>query len=142
MSDIICFQFASHLLKNPTTTLASAKYPWKSERSSLHTIHSKERHVILQRALSLIEFPKHLKEITIISQILSDGTHSISTCEKTLCHNAKVIRQWRKRRSIIRLLLHRMHQSRLRTFKGLLNSSMSLICTFLSATNHAKCWKS
>ena len=106
---------------------------------SLHTIHNKERHVILQRALPIIEFPKHLKEITIISQILPNGTHFIPTCEKTLCHNLKVIEQCKKKLSIISLLiLHKMHQSRVRTFKGLLNCNMSLVFTFLSVTNHAK----
>ena len=36
----------------------------------LHIIYNKERHVILQRVLPLMEFLKHLKEITIILRIL------------------------------------------------------------------------
>ena len=36
------------------------------------------------------------------------------------------------------LPLHMMHQSRLRALNDLLNCSMSLVCTFLCATNQAK----
>lgn len=44
---------------------------------SFHKNHNKDRLTILQRALPLIEFLKHLKKITIISQILHDGIHTI-----------------------------------------------------------------
>ena len=106
--------------------------------SPLHTIHRRERDAILQRVLPLIEFPKHLKEITNISQILLGWTHSIPSYEKILCHSPKVIRQCKKRWSIVSLLLQRMHQSGLRVLKSLLNCNMLLVFTFLWAINQAK----
>ena len=77
-------QHPSSILKNPSVPLS----PHNPQQRG---------HAILQRVLPLIEFPKHLKEIIIISQILSGGTHSISACEKILCHNPKVIEQCKKR---------------------------------------------
>ena len=91
------------------------------------------------KSLASKRISKHLKEITIISQILLGWTHSILAYEKILCHNLKVIGQCKKRWSIVSLLLlQRMHQSRLRALKGLFTCNMSLVFTFLCATNQTK----
>ena len=70
--------------------------------------------------------------------MVSSWTHTIPACENILRHNPKVIKQCKRRRSIISLLLHMMHQSRLRALKGLLNCNMSMVFTILCVTNQGK----
>ena len=54
-----------HHLKRFASILKNLSIPF-----SFHTIHIKVRETIFQRVLSLVEVPKHIREITIISQIL------------------------------------------------------------------------
>ena len=70
--------------------------------------------------------------------MVSSLTHTIPACENILRQNPKVIKQCKRRRLIISLLLHMMHQSRLRALKGLLNCNMSMVFTILCVTNQAK----
>ena len=99
-----------------------------------------------KQSLPLIEFPKHIKEVTIISQILTiisqmllSWTHTIPAYENSICNNPKVIGQCRDRWSIISPLPpHRMHQSRQKPLKKLLNCNKSSVFTFFNTINQAK----
>lgn len=86
-----------------------------------------------------IGLPKSLYEMIIMPHTLLVGTQSILVYMNKLCHCPKVIGQCRKIWSIDSpLLIRKMHQSRLRNLKSLLDYSMSLVFTFLYTTNQAK----
>lgn len=58
---------------------------------SFHTIQIGIRQVICHKILSLIELPRPLKEIEIISLVLLRGTYSSLTDINSLCQSPKII---------------------------------------------------